>query len=372
MIVIMEDKKTCLYDAHLALGAQMTVFGGFCMPLYYEGIESEHKAVRTAAGMFDVSHMGEFVISGHDAKRFVNHIFTNDVSSMAPGDVMYGMLLNENGGTVDDLMVYRLAFEAGWLLVVNAANIEKDFDWVAGHGNGFDVEVRNVSELWGEIALQGPEAEALLSSIPEFAEAGELAFYTFRHFDYGGEEVMISRTGYTGEDGFEIYASTSCIKRLWTVLLDKKAVPCGLGCRDTLRFEAALPLYGHELSDTVCPVEAGLGVFVKTDKQEFIGRDAVLKLKEEGLKRKLVGIELLDRAIPRAGYQVLDSDGNAIGEVTTGYRSISLDKSLCMAYVDMAHSALGTELQIAIRRKVFPAVVVRKRFYTPKYRKQVQ
>ncbi|MGN0190368.1 MAG: glycine cleavage system aminomethyltransferase GcvT [Candidatus Cryptobacteroides sp.] len=367
----MEDKKTCLYDSHIALGAQMSPFGGFIMPIQYSSIEDEHRAVRNAVGMFDVSHMGEVLVSGDDAERFVNHIFTNDVSNLPYGGVIYGMMLREDGGTVDDLIVYRQFPENGseFLLVVNAANIEKDYEWMLSNAAGYEVVLDNVSGDWGEIAVQGPDAQGIVCSFPEFAEAGEETFYTFRYFTYGSEQVIISRTGYTGEDGFEIYASPELTVILWNRLLEMGVKPCGLGCRDTLRFEAALPLYGHELSDDICPLEAGLGIFVKTDKAEFIGKDAVLKLRAQGLKRKLVGIELLDRAIPRAGYAVLDTDGRQVGEVTTGYRSITLDRSLCMAYVDAAYSALDTPLQIAVRKKVFPAKVVKKRFYTPKYRK---
>lgn len=367
----MEDKKTCLYDSHIALGAQMSPFGGFVMPIQYSSIEDEHRAVRNAAGMFDVSHMGEILVSGKDAERFVNHIFTNDVSDLPHGGVIYGMMLREDGGTVDDLIVYRQFPENGtdYLLVVNAANIEKDYEWMQSNAAGFDVVLDNVSEKWGEIALQGPDAQKIICSFPEFASAAEETFYTFRYFTYDSEPVIISRTGYTGEDGFEIYASLRLTKLFWNRLLEMGVKPCGLGCRDTLRFEAALPLYGHELNDDICPLEAGLGIFVKTDKAEFIGKEAVLKMRERGLRRKLVGIELLDRAIPRAGYAVLDAGGNQVGTVTTGYRSISLDRSLCMAYVDVEHSALDTPLQIAIRKKVFPAKVVKKRFYTPKYKK---
>ena len=367
----MEDKKTCLYDSHVALGANMSPFGGFIMPIQYSSIEDEHRAVRNAAGMFDVSHMGEILVSGKDSGRFVNHIFTNDISALPHGGVMYGMMLREDGGTVDDLIVYRQFPDKGcdYFIVVNAANIEKDFAWMQENASGFDVKIENVSEHWGEIALQGPDAQSLISSFPGFADAASETFYTFRNFTYDSEPVIVSRTGYTGEDGFEIYASSRLTVLFWNRLLEMGVKPCGLGCRDTLRFEAALPLYGHELSDSICPIEAGLGIFVKTDKEEFIGREAALKMREDGPKRKLVGIELLDRAIPRAGYAVLDTEGRQVGEVTTGYRSITLERSLCMAYVDAAYSALDTPLQIAVRKKVFPAKVVKKRFYTPKYKK---
>ncbi|MDY3893026.1 MAG: glycine cleavage system aminomethyltransferase GcvT [Candidatus Cryptobacteroides sp.] len=367
----MEEKKTCLYDSHIALGANMSPFGGFIMPIQYSSIEDEHRAVRNAAGMFDVSHMGEILVSGKDSERFVNHIFTNDISVLPHGGVMYGMMLREDGGTVDDLMVYRQfpGDSSEYLLVVNAANIGKDFSWLLENASDYQVKLENVSDNWGEIAIQGPDSQSIVTSFPEFAEAASEKFYTFRNFTYDSEPVIVSRTGYTGEDGFEIYASPRLTLLFWNKLLEMGVKPCGLGCRDTLRFEAALPLYGHELGDDICPIEAGLGIFVKTDKTEFIGREAALKMRTEGPERKLVGVELLDRAIPRAGYAVLDTEGRQVGEVTTGYRSITLDRSLCMAYVDASFSALDTPLQIAVRKKVFPAKVVKKRFYTPKYKK---
>lgn len=360
-------KKTCLHDRHVALGALMSPFGGFDMPIQYKGIVEEHNAVRTACGVFDVSHMGEVSVKGPDAEKFVNHIFTNDVSAGEPGKCFYGMMLNDGGGVVDDLLVYKKAVD-DYFLVINASNIEKDVEWINSMAKDFDVAVDNLSPVLGELALQGPDAEKLMSEVLG-VECGALAFYTFDVYDIEGEKVIVSRTGYTGEDGFEIYASHELTQKLWDKLLASgKVEPCGLGCRDTLRFEVGLPLYGNELADDVTPLEAGLGVFVKLDKPEFIGREALLRQKEAGPERKLVGLELLDRAIPRHGYEVLDENDEVVGHVTTGYHAISVDKSIALALVDARYSSLGTPLKVRIRRKVFPAVVVKKKFYKKSYK----
>ncbi|MBQ0078064.1 MAG: glycine cleavage system aminomethyltransferase GcvT [Bacteroidales bacterium] len=366
----MDEKLTCLYDSHVTLGARMSPFGGFLMPIQYSSIPDEHNAVRTAAGMFDVSHMGEVAVSGPDALRFVNHIFTNDVSTLAEGGILYGMMLREDGGTVDDLLVYREAGSESFFLVINASNIDKDVAWIKACAEGFDVVIDNQSEAWGEIAVQGPEAEKAVTGVLGFECASALTFYTFCNAADGkGERVIISRTGYTGEDGFEIYASISATREYWAKLLEAGVKPCGLGCRDTLRFEAGLPLYGDELSDEISPVMAGLGVFCKTEKTEFIGREAIAAQKAEGTAYKLVGVEVLDRAIPRAGYDVETPEGEVIGRVTTGYRSPSLGRSLCFALVQSAYSKLGTALQLRIHGKPYPAVVIKKRFYQTNYKK---
>ncbi len=362
-----ENKKTCLYDKHVALGAKMSPFGGFIMPIEYEGIVEEHNAVRTACGVFDVSHMGEVTVTGPDAERFVNHIFTNDVTGAAAGKCFYGMMLHPDGGTVDDLLVYKRG-DNDFFLVINASNISKDIQWIDGHTAGFDVTVENLSDKLGELAVQGPASESVMTEVLGL-DCASLDFYTFKTIVVEGEDVIVSRTGYTGEDGFEIYASHELICRMWDKLIASGRVkPCGLGCRDTLRFEVGLPLYGDELADDISPIEAGLGIFVKLDKQEFIGKEAVEALKRDGVARKLVGIELLDRAIPRHGYEVLDADDNVVGTVTTGYHAVSVDKSLAMALVKSECSALGTPLKVRIRRKTFPAVVVKKKFYRKNYK----
>lgn len=362
-------KFTCLHDSHVALGAKMSPFAGFDMPIQYSSITQEHLAVRQKVGMFDVSHMGEVFISGPDAERFVNHIFTNDITSMSPGHILYGMMLYPDGGTVDDLLVYK-EFEKGkYLLVVNAANIEKDYLWMKENSKGFDVTINNDSENWGQIAVQGPLAEKTVLEVLGFKDAASLTFYTFMNFEVGGMRVIVSRTGYTGEDGFEIYAAPGLTVKFWDSLLKAGVEPCGLGCRDTLRFEAGLPLYGDELSPEISPIVAGLGMFCKLDKEEFIGKDAIAKQKAEGTLMKLVGIELQDKAVPRAGYPVELEDGTEVGVVTTGYHSISLEKSVCFALVKREHSALDTPLAVRVRKKVFPGKVVKKRFYQTNYKK---
>lgn len=362
-------KKTCLYDSHVALGAKMSPFAGFMMPIQYSSITEEHNAVRHAVGMFDVSHMGEFFVSGPDAEIFVNHIFTNEIRGFEPGKVLYGMMLHPDGGVVDDLLVYREFEPDHFLLVVNAANIDKDYEWILAQTAGYDVKVVNDSDNWGQIAVQGPGAEKVVTEVLGLAEAAELTFYTYYEAQWNGHRMVVSRTGYTGEDGFELYTTCEDIKEIWKKLLDNGVVPCGLGCRDTLRFEAGLPLYGDELSDTITPIEAGLGMFCKLDKEEFIGKDVVAKQKAEGTERKLVGIELEDKAIPRATYPVETEDGTQVGVVTTGYHSISLEKSICFAMVQTAYSKLDTPLWIRIRKKVFPGKVVKKRFYQTNYKK---
>ncbi len=362
-------KLTCLHGSHVELGAKMSPFAGFDMPIQYSGIIDEHNSVRHASGMFDVSHMGEIFVSGPDSEEFVNHIFTNDVRGMEDGKILYGMMLYPDGGVVDDLLVYKEFKPEHYLLVVNAANIDKDYEWLLSQKGSLDVVIDNQSDSWGQIAVQGPEAESKVMSVLGFDTAAALSFYEFTDLDVDGERVILSRTGYTGEDGFEIYASNARTVEYWGRLLAAGVKPCGLGCRDTLRFEAGLPLYGDELSAEISPVMAGLGMFCKFDKPEFVGKDAIAAQKADGPARKLVGIELQDNAIPRAGYPVETEDGTVVGVVTTGYHSISLDKSICFALVDAAYAPLGTALMIRIRKRVFPGVTVKKRFYQTNYKK---
>ena len=358
-----ENKKTCLYDKHVALGALMSPFGGFVMPIQYSNIIEEHQAVRHECGVFDVSHMGEVLVSGSEAERYVNHIFTNDVSCMPVGKILYGMMCYEDGGVVDDLLVYKMGDDC-FFLVINAANISKDWAWIQEQAKGYDVVLEHQSEAYGELAVQGPQSERVMEQVLGLA-CKELSFYTFKQVN----DVIVSHTGYTGEDGFEIYAPPSYINECWDRLMEAGVKPCGLGCRDTLRFEVGLPLYGDELSADITPIMAGLGAFVKLDKQEFIGREALLRQKMEGPEKKLVGIELSDKAIPRHGYTIL-KDGQEVGVVTTGYHTISTDKSVCMALVDSSCAALGTEVGIQIRKKTFPGTVCKKRFYDKHYKKE--
>jgi aminomethyltransferase len=360
----MDNKKTCLYDKHVALGALMSPFGGFDMPIQYSGIVDEHQAVRTACGVFDVSHMGEVLITGSDAERYVNHIFTNNVVGMPNGKILYGMMCYEDGGVVDDLLVYKVA-DQRFFLVINAANIDKDWAWIQQQAKGYDVQLEHQSDAYGELAVQGPDAEKVIKDVLGI-DGSDLTFYTFKQIG----DVILSRTGYTGEDGFEIYATPIYINECWDKLMASgRCKPCGLGCRDTLRFEVGLPLYGDELSADITPIMAGLGIFVKLDKEEFIGKEALAKQKAEGPAKKIVGIELADKAIPRHGYIVLNMAGEPIGEVTTGYHAISTDKSVCMALIDTSYAQLDTDVQIQIRKKVFPGKVVKKQFYNKNYKK---
>ena len=357
------NKRTCLYDKHTALGALISPFGGFDMPIQYSNIIDEHLAVRQACGVFDVSHMGEVLISGSDAERYVNHIFTNDVTQIEEGQILYGMMCYDHGGVVDDLLVYKMAADR-FFLVINASNIDKDWAWIQQQAAGFHVTLENQSEFYGEVAVQGPEAEAVMEEVLGLA-CKELTFYTFKQIG----NVIVSRTGYTGEDGFEVYADAAFINDCWDKLMSSgRCKPCGLGCRDTLRFEVGLPLYGDELSEEITPIMAGLSMFVKLDKDEFIGKEALAKQKAEGPSKKVIGIELQDKAIPRHGYNVL-KDGQPIGEVTTGYHSISTDKSICMALIDAQYAVLGTSVEVQILKKTFPGVVCKKQFYNKSYKK---
>lgn len=364
-----EIKKTCLNEHHRRQGATMVEFGGFDMPIEYAGagIEAEHNAVRNNVGVFDVSHMGEVLVTGEEAQYFVNHIFTNDVRNIQDGTILYGMMLNGRGGVVDDLLVYRRR-ENEYLLVINASNIDKDVVWIKEQASNFSVKIENLSDSYGELALQGPRAEDTLKNVLDI-DASDLAFYTFKDIQIDDKKVIVSRTGYTGEDGFEIYATPDVITKMWDKLMEAGVQPCGLGCRDTLRFEAGLPLYGDELSEDVTPVEASLSMFCKLDKPDFIGKDVVARQKEEGVTRKTVGLEINVPAIARHGYEVLDTENNVIGTITTGYRSITQGRNIAMALIDSRFAKLGTELMVRVRRKVFPATVVKKRFYTPNYKK---
>jgi len=369
MSEIIDDlQRTCLYGEHVALGAKMSPFAGFMMPIQYSSITEEHLAVRQKVGMFDVSHMGEIFVEGPGAEDFVNYIFTNEIRGFEAGKVLYGMMCYPEGGVVDDLLVYREFKPQSFLLVVNAANIDKDFAWIKEHAKGFDCVVRNESPAWGQIAVQGPLAEKTVIDVLGLKEAADLEFYTFCDLVYKGQRLILSRTGYTGEDGFEIYTTPELTVEMWKTLILAGVAPCGLGCRDTLRFEAGLPLYGDELSPEISPVMAGLGMFCKYDK-DFIGKQALLDQKAGALEKKLVGIEIEDKAIPRAGYPVETLEEQPVGVVTTGYHSISLDKSVCFALVDKAYAALDTPLQIRIRKKTFPGKVVKKRFYQTNYKK---
>ncbi|HOO44057.1 MAG TPA: glycine cleavage system aminomethyltransferase GcvT, partial [Bacillota bacterium] len=363
----MEDiRKTCLYDEHVKLGAKIEEFAGFLMPIVYTSIKEEHNAVREHVGMFDVSHMGEFVVRGKEATEYVDNIFTNSIVDKENGTVTYGMMLYPNGTIVDDLLVYKVNHEE-YFFVVNASNIAKDYEWVVEQTGDFDVTVSNLSDEYSEIAIQGPEAEERVKALLGL-DLGDLPFFNFRNAEYKNHQLLISRTGYTGEDGFEIYASKEAIEEIWQVFIAGDVVPCGLGSRDTLRFEAALPLYGHEISDEITPLEAGLKFFTKIDSEnQFIGKPALLEQQEKGLERRVVGIELTKLAIPRAGYLVYSKD-QEIGYVTTGYLSVTLDKPIAMAMLKKEFTKKDTEIEVKIRNKSVPGFVRDKKFLKKNYK----
>jgi glycine cleavage system T protein len=360
-----ELKKTPLYETYRKINAQLIDFGGYLLPVRVSGIKQEHQAVRTAAGLFDVSHMGEFYLEGEGAESFLQRMVTNDVSRTKPGDALYTAMCYDDGGTVDDLMIYRLT-GSDFMLVVNAANIEKDFDWLKTHLES-KVELTNESANIALLALQGPRAESILQKLTSFDLASLPRFKFRQNILVNGVDVLLSRTGYTGEDGFEIYCPWNHAESLWSALLDSGKndglLPCGLGARDTLRFEARLPLYGQELSASISPLEAGIGFAVKTGKNgDFIGKAALLEQKKNGLSRKSVGLEMIDRAIPRAHYPVYDGN-HKIGEITTGTQSPTLGKNLGLALIDAAYAPVGTVVEIDIRGKRKRAQVVKTPFY---------
>ena len=356
-------RRTPLHDAHLAAGGKLVEFAGWEMPVQYSGVLQEHRAVRTAAGLFDVSHMGEFRVTGEGAEAFLQAMTPNDVAKLRPGRIHYSGLLTEKGTYVDDLLVYRLA-EDEFLLVVNAANAEKDFAWLVQH-EAPGVALEDVSSDFGLIALQGPRAETILAGLTD-ADLPAIRYYAFVQAEVEGRHAIISRTGYTGEDGFELYMAPDDTPTIWDRLLDaggsEGLVPAGLGARDTLRMEAAMALYGHEIDDTITPLEAGLQWVVKLEGADFIGRQALIDMQEAGLSRKLVGFNVEGRGIARQGHKVV-ADGEEVGFVTSGTFSPTLEKALGMAYVPVAMAQPGTPLSLDVRGKLVPAVVVELPFY---------
>jgi len=363
-------KKTPLYEKHCDLGGKIIDFHGWALPVQYSGIIDEHKQVRKAAGLFDVSHMVEITVEGPGATEFIQKIVTNDISKTRDFRIVYSPMCYPDGGVVDDLLIYKFSSEF-YLLIVNASNTDKDYDWLSQNLEG-KVQIKNLSDHYAQLALQGPESEKILQKLVD-ARLSEIKFFNFiPEAGICGKRAIISRTGYTGEDGFEIYIKSEYAATLWDNLLeagkDYGLVPAGLGARDTLRFEAALPLYGNELSQDITPLEAGLDRFVKLEKENFIGRDVLLNQKSSGLKRKIVGFEMVDRGIPRSGYDVL-ADGEKIGYVTSGNFSPSLEKNLGMALVDIACSGIGFEIDIAIRNRALKARIAELPFYSKKYAK---
>ena len=364
-------KHTPLYDAHVAAGARLVPFAGFEMPVSYAGVIEEHTTVRERVGLFDVSHMGEFVVSGPDTWSYLDRVVTNDCSKLAADGVLYTVMCRENGTVVDDLLVTRMAADRA-LIVVNASNIEKDFAHmkrlVAGR-----VELENASDEWALIAVQGPRAHELVGATPMLApvrdDVDTVGYYRWRGFAAGGDRFVLSRTGYTGERGFEIFAPPARARELWDQLMATGAAmgvaPAGLGARDTLRFEASLCLYGHELDDETTPLEAGLHWLVKLGKADFVGRDALVGEKERGSRKQLVGFELEGRSIARQGYAVMRGE-SMVGKVTSGTWAPTLKKSLCMAYVDA--DSVDAELAIQVRTNAVAAKRVPIPFYPSKAR----
>ncbi|UTR09446.1 glycine cleavage system aminomethyltransferase GcvT [Evansella sp. LMS18] len=361
----MANKKTPLYEIYQAYNGKTIDFGGWDLPVQFSGIKEEHEAVRTKAGLFDVSHMGEIEVKGKDALPYLQKMLTNNVAKLKDNACQYHAMCYEDGGTVDDLVLYKRN-EEDYLLVVNASNIEKDFDWLTQHAEG-EVEINNVSDEYAQIAVQGPLAEQITQQLTE-TDLSEITFFKFREgVNLDGKEVLISRTGYTGEDGFEIYCRPEDAAALWKAVLsageEDGIVPCGLGARDTLRFEARLPLYGQELSKDITPVEAGIGFAVKPDKEEdFFGKEVLKKQKEEGASRKLVGLEMIDKGIPRTDYEVF-KDGEKIGFVTTGTQSPTLKKNVGLALIDSKYKDLDTEVEVQVRKRRLKAKVVATPFY---------
>lgn len=358
-------RKTPLYQKHLQLDGRMVDFSGWCLPVQYAGIIEEHKAVREKAGLFDVSHMGEIRVAGKDATAFLQYVLTNDFSTLKPGGVRYSPMCYPTGGTVDDVLVYCFS-STEYLLVVNAGNIAKDYSWLVENAAAFNITLTNESDDFAEVALQGPLAVQILEQLA-VKRMPLLAYYDFSpRVSLCGMEVMISRTGYTGEDGFEIYCQGDDVVKLWDALIESGAglglQPAGLGCRDTLRFEATMPLYGHELSEEISPLEADLTRFVSFEKTNFLGRDSLLRQKQEGISRRLIGLEMVGRGVARAGYPIYFED-SFVGRVTSGSFAPSLSKNLGLALVTPFSAPPGTKIEVEIREKRVEAIVVQKPFY---------
>ena len=360
-------KRTPLYEQHVALGARLVEFGGWEMPVQYSSILDEHRAVRTHAGLFDVSHMGEFKVEGPDALAFLQHLVPNDVSRLAINQALYTQLCLPDGGTIDDLIIYHLA-DNHYMLVVNAANIDNDFAWVEKQASNFNVQITNQSDTTALLALQGPEAQAILQPLTE-VDLSTVRYYHCAPGTVNGINCIISRTGYTGEDGFELYCASADASKLWHELLaagkGHGLLPAGLGARDTLRLEAGYCLYGHELDEQTNPLEANLGWTVKLNKDEFIGHDVLLKVKEQGLRRKLIGIEMVERGVCRGGYAIYEDD-QQIGTLTSGAPGPTLSKNIGMGYVVTSHAVVGKTVHIDIRGKRTAAQIVALPFYKRK------
>ncbi|MEH7437397.1 glycine cleavage system aminomethyltransferase GcvT [Neobacillus drentensis] len=360
-----ELKRTPLFDVYKEFGGKTIDFGGWELPVQFSSIKEEHEAVRNRAGLFDVSHMGEIEVKGSDSLNYLQNMMTNDISKIKDGGAQYTAMCYENGGTVDDLLVYKIE-DHHYLLVVNASNIDKDFKWLEDHLSG-DVSIENLSEKTAQLAIQGPLAEQVLQKLTDTDLSG-IGFFKFQQeVSLDGKKALVSRTGYTGEDGFEVYCDAADAAQLWKDILqagkEEGVLPCGLGARDTLRFESVLALYGQELSPEISPLEAGIAFAVKLNKEaDFIGKEALKQQKEKGLSRKIVGIEMIDRGIPRHGYPVYKGDV-LIGEVTTGTQSPTLKRNIGLALISTEFTGLDTEVEVEIRGKRLKATVVPTPFY---------
>lgn len=370
MMEVMELRRTRLFSKHEELNAKMFEFAGWEMPLEYVGATKEHDYVRRSAGLFDVSHMGELEIKGEDTFNFIQYLITNDISNLKEDEIIYSPMCYENGMTVDDLLVYMIG-QNHYLLVINAGNIDKDYEWVKNQGENFDVEIKNISPNIGQLAIQGPKAKEILSKLVD-VELSTIEFYKFKKdVKVSGESCLISRTGYTGEDGFEIYCDSNIVEKIWNSILESgkdDIVPAGLGSRDTLRAEVNLPLYGHEISEEIAPIEGGLGIFVKLNKENFLGKDALTNMKLQEKQRKLVAFEMQGKGMIRGGYEI-EVDDKVIGFVTTGLKSPTLDKFIGMAIIDSDYAKIGNEIGIKVRKKLVSAVIVKRPFYKKQYKK---
>lgn len=353
-------KDTALSATHEALGAKMVPFAGYNMPVQYDGVNIEHEAVRTGVGVFDVSHMGEFLIEGPNALDLIQNVCSNDASKLTIGKAQYSCLPNDDGGIVDDLIVYRVKDET-YLLVVNASNIEKDWNWISSKNN-VGADMRDLSEEYSLLAIQGPKAVEAMQNLSSH-DLSEIKFYNFIVGDFAGiEHVIISATGYTGSGGFEIYCKNSEVKQIWDKVVEAGAKPIGLAARDTLRLEMGYCLYGNDIDDTTSPIEAGLGWITKFSKP-FTNSEALEDEKRRGPERKLVAFELDERGIPRQGYDIVDSSGKTIGNVTSGTMSPSLGKGIGLGYVPTIFAEAGSKIKIQIRKKAIPATVTKLPFY---------
>ena len=365
-------KATPLLDLHKELGAKLVPFVGWSMPIQFAGVLSEHTCVRERVGLFDVSHMGEIEVKGKDAKKFLQFLLSNNVEKMFDGSILYSLMCYETGGVVDDLLAYRFS-ENHYFLCVNASNSDKDYDWIARHASSFNVSIKNTSSETSQLALQGPDAKNVLQSLCDIS-LDDLSYYNFRKGMVNNVESLISRTGYTGEDGFELYLSPEKVSEVFRSLMEQGrsygVQPIGLGARDTLRIEMGYPLYGNEIDNNPTPLDAGLGWVIKFDKGEFLGRGSLLKQKEQGSpRRKLVGLKLLTRGVPRAHYQVF-KNGKSVGEVTSGTFSPTLNTGVGLCYVSSEYSDIGNHLDVKIRDQLVATEVIQLPFVPSHVKKQ--